>query len=106
MCARTEEGQGMIGAVLQSEEVTQAEVRNLLQCRGTTYPTATCFNIARRKVQYISNVISVHRKRGVQRSAVLTLELVEALRNECRKWCLGKGADSTCNLRQKCVVLF
>eukprot|EP00961_Rhodomonas_salina_P219527 2967185-Rhodomonas_salina.2 len=41
MCTLAGEGQEILGAVLQSDKVTQEEVRNLLQCRGATYPTAT-----------------------------------------------------------------
>eukprot|EP00961_Rhodomonas_salina_P089117 1198507-Rhodomonas_salina.2 len=32
MCTLAGEGQAVLGAVLQSDEVTQAEIRNLLQC--------------------------------------------------------------------------
>eukprot|EP00961_Rhodomonas_salina_P169540 2284389-Rhodomonas_salina.2 len=40
MCIRSEWGNEMIGEVLSSDVVTEAEKPNLLQVRGLTYPTA------------------------------------------------------------------
>eukprot|EP00961_Rhodomonas_salina_P053800 721921-Rhodomonas_salina.2 len=40
MCVRAGDGQLMLREVLASDSVTEKETRNLLQCRGTTYPTA------------------------------------------------------------------
>eukprot|EP00961_Rhodomonas_salina_P079285 1065619-Rhodomonas_salina.1 len=43
MCTRALDGEGQatLGRVLQSDDVTETEKRNVFQCRGTMYPTAT-----------------------------------------------------------------
>eukprot|EP00961_Rhodomonas_salina_P289149 3907368-Rhodomonas_salina.1 len=41
MCVLEREGKLMLGEVLAGDPVTETEIRNLLQCRGTKYPTAT-----------------------------------------------------------------